>query len=198
MPLLYIRQIASNVVLGLWRMDENPNDFSSIQEKLGIECRSRKRRQEIVCVHLLLQALFHDNNLHIFHNEQGKPFLANLYKLSISHTKDYCAIIVSKTREVAVDIEYMSERIMKIRSKFLFHGEVATAPLPALLYWCAKETVYKYYSEKALQYDEIFIHPFILREKGTITAELYQEKKSLSIYYERTNDYILTYSYSEK
>lgn len=198
MPLLYIRQIASDVVLGLWRMEEDPNDFSSILERLGIECRSRKRKQEIVCVHLLLHALFHDNDLYISHNKQGKPFLDNLYNLSVSHTKGYCAIIISKTREVAIDIEYTSERIMKIRSKFLFHGELAAEAISALLFWCAKETVYKYYSERRLQYDEIFIYPFIVREKGSITAELYQENKSLPIYYERTDDYILTYSYTEK
>lgn len=198
MPLLCIRQVASDVVLGLWRMDEDSNDYSSILEHLGVKCKSNKRKQEIVCVHLLLQTLIHNNKSYITHNKQGKPILDNPYNLSISHTKGYCAIILSKTKEVAVDLEYTSDRIMKIRSKFLFHGETAVEATQALLYWCAKETMYKYYSEKDLQYDEIFIHPFILQKNAIITAELLKEKVCLPIHYERTDDYILTYAYSKE
>lgn len=54
----------------------------------------------------------------ITHNEAGKPLFRG-YHISVSHTKGYAALILSKNQEVAVDIEYFSDRVERIASKLI-------------------------------------------------------------------------------
>ena len=56
---------------------------------------------------------------------------------------------------VAIDIEYRSDRIERIRSKFLRSDEPFTSIGELLLVWSAKETLYKYFSEDDLMYNEM-------------------------------------------
>lgn len=53
----------------------------------------------------------------ISHNSDGKPFIEG-YNISISHTKGYVAIIISRFFEVGVDIEYPADRVLRIASRF--------------------------------------------------------------------------------
>ena len=82
------------------------------------------------------------------YHSTGAPFLAcvPLY-ISISHTKDYVAVILDK-RPTGIDIEYRSDRILKIRSRFMNPEEEAGIDLEhevehLLIHWCAKETLFK-------------------------------------------------------
>ncbi len=46
------------------------------------------------------------------------------YHISISHTLGYVAVILSRDYEVGVDIEYVSDRVNRISSRFLRDDEV--------------------------------------------------------------------------
>ena len=53
-----------------------------------------------------------------------KPFLADeAFHFSISHCGEYVAAIVSKTNRVGVDIEVISEKVVRIKDKFLKREE---------------------------------------------------------------------------
>ena len=76
---------------------------------------------------------------------KGKPFFENNYKISISHSGVYVAVIISDTA-VGIDIETINDRILKIKSKFLetelnypmeLNGETS------LVYWNIKESIFK-------------------------------------------------------
>jgi len=77
----------------------------------------------------------------ISHNSDGKPFIEG-YNISISHTKGYVAIIISRFFEVGVDIEYPADRVLRIASRFLRDDEPFNDIDSCLTAWCAKEAVY--------------------------------------------------------
>ena len=106
---------------GVWKMEESSDellgmlehkaDYSSFLERVSAE----KRRQERFASRMLLKELLGEEARVDYHST-GAPFLAcvPLY-ISISHTKDYVAVILDK-RPTGIDIEYRSDRILKIRA----------------------------------------------------------------------------------
>lgn len=94
-----------------------------------------------------------ESNISIIHNEDGKAFLNsfdNNINISISHCQSAVAIRISNRNIVAIDIEYLSNKILKIRDKFLSSEEALLLDINSIvdltLLWTAKETAYKYYS----------------------------------------------------
>ena len=115
---------------GVWKMEESSDellgmlehkaDYSSFLERVSAE----KRRQERFASRVLLKELLGEE-VRVDYHSTGAPFLAcvPLY-ISISHTKDYVAVILDK-RPTGIDIEYRSDRILKIRSRFMNPEEEA-------------------------------------------------------------------------
>ena len=103
-------------------------------------------------VELLRQMLGYD--VVLIHNEDGKPFIKG-YNISISHTKGFVASLLSRHLQVGIDIEYHSDRIQKIAQRFLRSDEKYTLTSDLLTVWCAKEAVYKLFSEQHLTYQEM-------------------------------------------
>ena len=62
--------------------------------------------------------------------------------LSISHTKGYLVMLLSDGKErVDTDIEYRSDRVEHIASRFIRLDENASTTDEKLLIWSAKEAV---------------------------------------------------------
>ena len=56
----------------------------------------------------------------------GKPYLVNLpYHISLSHSFDYAAVMISKSKPVGIDIEQMKEKVERIAHKFMRPEEMA-------------------------------------------------------------------------
>ncbi len=89
----------------------------------------------------------------------GKPMLVGSdLHISISHTKEYWAIQSSETR-CGIDIELCSRRSEHIARKFTVESEVEIckevfSQNPTLLIWCAKEALFKWLSEEAVDFRE--------------------------------------------
>jgi len=187
LSLLEIRQLSAHVRLGLWRMDE-PSQGSPRQ----------RERQAVSC---LLQTMTGSETLTIGHAPSGKPFLQAdsesscnlpLLHLSISHTKGYAALLLSETSEVGIDIEYRSDRVERIASRFIRPDEQAVTTDHKLLLWSAKETVYKLFSEDKLYF-------FDMRERGMTKSVLRLENikrgQIVDVHYEFSDGYVLTYTF---
>lgn len=147
--------LANGDRLLLWKMEESADEllsrFTSLREVYAADVssyKSPKRVQEYLSVRMLLRiALGHEAR--IDHDQSGKPFLPDEpdVRISISHTKNYAALFVSHHREVGVDIEQMSDRILRVKSKFLCERELSLIDemdkTQLLLCWSAKEALYK-------------------------------------------------------
>ena len=152
MALKEIRQIDSCTRLGLWEISESVEQFlelkvlSVYKNKVYADLGSESRRLEFLAVRALLSHMVGDD-VAILYDNKGCPFLSNGWNISISHTKGFAVIIVSEANNVAVDIEYISERVRRVKSKFIRQDETADKLEELLVCWCAKETLYKFFSK---------------------------------------------------
>ena len=129
----------------------------------------------------------------ITHNEAGKPLFRG-YHISVSHTKGYAALILSKNQEVAVDIEYFNDRVERIASKFLRKDEKAKNLDAKLVHWCAKETVFKLFSEENLMFEDMRVKPFDTMADWSCDVENLKSGKMAHVDFELTMEFVLTYA----
>ena len=200
MPVIYIKEVAPDVKLGLWKMDDDilqilseSSDMRKLFDTEISQYRSDSRRNEKLAVYSLLWKMT-NSKIRIFHNDNGKPIVDG-YNISISHTRGFASVILSKSKNVAVDIEYYSDRVGRIADKFIRKDEVAKDIDSQLINWSAKETVYKYFSEQDLQYFDMKLMPNAEIE-NTKQVQNLKTNDYQDVYYELNNEYVLTYTYN--
>lgn len=211
MALLFINEIDKDVRLGVWEMEENLNyeQFASLSFYDRLMSLSENRRKETASVYSLLFAMTGNRNLVIGHEPSGKPYVEG-YKIGISHTKGFVSVILSTSCDVAVDIEYINTRVLRIADRFLREDEKPNAlqfskgkkekgdkdvvpdVIPTLLFWCAKETIYKLYSDERLTFQNIKIMD--AEQGGALCGNNLITGESVRIDYTFNNDYVLTYA----
>lgn len=112
----------------------------------------------------------------LYYDPNGKPHLKDGRHISITHSFEFSAIIVSD-RNIGIDLERQREKIFKIADKFtdpndIFfdkqNNERTIRQLTAI--WGIKESIYKFHSQKGLSLkDNINVLPFDF-DKGEIKA----------------------------
>ena len=118
-------------------------------------------------------------NSKIIYNKNNKPLLFDKsFNISISHSNKFTSILLSKVKRVGIDVEYMTNRISRISSKFINNNEVITLVPDKVLYhlyihWCAKEALYKISDKKNLSFKQnLVIQPFQLGKEGSIRGTI--------------------------
>lgn len=209
MAVVNIREVYPGVSLGLWQMDELPEQLFDLyphllpyRSSLDDKYKNDGRKLEFLAIRALMYEMLRVNGASkgllshagdFTHNGQGKPLFRG-YHVSISHTKGYAALILSKKSEVAVDIEYMSDRVERIASKFLRKDERADSLDSKLVHWCAKETVFKLFSEENLLFEEMRVKPFDTMSDWACDVENLKSGKTARVDFELAMDFVLTYS----
>lgn len=194
MPLYRNDFLAGDVRLCLWRITEEVDEFVPPAALDLSHITSIPRRREILSVYALLSMMTGRNDLVIDHDDTGRPLLPD-YNLSVSHTRGWAALILSPSRRVAVDIEYMSDRVGRVAHRFIRPDEQSDGLSRQLINWSAKETVYKYYSEENLQYFDMRLHAFEVKAKGSVDVDDLKLPKTLRVNYEVNEEFVLTYSF---
>ena len=205
MPLLQKHQYP---LWGIWKIEENwealLHQLEQPEAYLPFLNRYKPegRKSEWLAVRVLLKELT-GSEMTISYRDSGAPYLPDSsLHISISHTKGFAAVSLSQDKPVGIDIEYCSERIHRIKSRFLSDtelellGEQSTKNL--LVCWSAKETVFKMLEQKtADMQQDIQIIDFnsanmsgIIMVKETLTSRstVYQ------IAYMITPDFVITRS----
>ncbi len=197
MPLLSIEEIKPGVRLGIWRMEPSAADLLALYPAFGdlVEggIKSTQRQLERLSVAALVCEMTGCDCPHIGHQSNGAPTFES-YHISISHTRGFAAVILSADHEVAVDIEYPSDRVERIASKFIRADEQDDSTDRLLVNWCAKETVYKLLNGEDLQFFDMRLHPYEMRKEGTVCVEDLKNPRMVDVNYRKTEDYIITYS----
>lgn len=99
----------------------------------------------------------------MYKDDKGKPFLqSSPYLVSLANSYPYGVAILHRHQAVGIDIERPSDKLQRIRHKFLNEHEMRTVRdhLPALcVYWAVKEALYKLHGRKQLSLkDNITVH----------------------------------------
>lgn len=201
MPLFLNEEIFPDVRLGIWAISESSDDFwalspyvESSRSEFNALYKSEQRKCEVLAVRLLIKEIIGDN-VQLLHQDNGKPYLSSGMNISISHTRGFAVIIVSHSKQVSVDIEYFSNRIERIRSKFMRDDENASSQVKLLMHWCAKETMYKLFPEDNLTFNKMQLLSVDGNDStGIITAKNIFRNRNVSVYYRTFCNCLLTYS----
>jgi phosphopantetheinyl transferase len=212
MPLFYQHNIDDTTKIGVWHIAETESFFlkKAPLPKPGI-AHYHKRLQHLAGRYLL-QELFPEFPYHLIEiADTKKPFLLNEeYHFSISHCRDYAAVIINKDHRVGIDIELVTQKIEKIKHKFLNEHELignwqlaidnnATYQYANLLtlLWSCKEAVFKWYGYGGVDFKKhIHLIPANINlQSGIICCEfLKKEKILLDIHYKFFGQMCLTWA----
>lgn len=208
MPLLQTRLLNSHTLLGIWELTEQPKDLlpllpphlKSVAEV--IEKTHPRRQKEWLASRILTYKLlrhFTEEPLLLLQDENKRPYFADqrLY-ISITHSPELAAVIVSEKNEVGIDIELITPKALRVADKFLSEPErefTGGDELRTCLYWSAKETLYKIYSRKKLTLkDNLLLKP--TKESNLLLGRV-QTDDFLKLYHvnhEIIRNHVLTYT----
>ena len=210
MPVVFNKKIDDQSVLAVWKIEETEEQLlSSLQLKqheldVIASLSNGKRALHWLATRVLLRTMLNTADyIDCQMDEHGKPYLVNSdTHISLSHSYDYAAVIISKGKQVGVDIELIKMKIKSIKHKFLSDVELAQKQIGdntngLYVAWCAKEAIYKWHGKKGLEFKQhIHIKPFKLKDEGSLQAlvELPAGTKELTVNYFKTKDgYMLGY-----
>jgi 4'-phosphopantetheinyl transferase len=209
MAIAFRQRIDDDTEFALWRIEEEATDlYNQLQlnqeEKDFVESLSSgKRHLHWLGTRVLLRKMLRtDEYIDCKVDEHGKPYLVNLpYHISLSHSFDYAAVMISKTHKVGIDIEQIKEKVERIANKFMRDEElafIAGKQKIEQLYvcWCAKEAIYKCNGQKEVSFaDNIFLQPFQFEHHGVVDARLHKKDTIIdyTVGYMQYENYMIGY-----
>jgi phosphopantetheinyl transferase len=209
MAIAFRMRVDDDTEFALWKIEEEADDlYNQLQlndaEKAYVESlKHNKRNLHWLGTRVLLRTMLNtDQYIDCQVDDHGKPYLANMdYHISLSHSFDYAAVMLSKSKPVGIDIELISPKVERIAKKFLRNEELAFInPEHKVehLYacWCAKEAVYKCNGRKVISFlHHIKLEPFTDGEAGTIKTRIVKGDfdQGFDVHYMHFNDYMLGY-----
>ena len=180
-----------NYKIAIWKIEESLEELQKLASNISTShIKNTKRKIEYLITRILLAKISPNTNIH--YNEFGAPFLNTGEHISISHSKELVAIILSKIK-TGVDIEKISNKTLLVSEKFINKGKRKNLTQEkATIIWSAKEAIYKWYQRKKINFTkDIKLSNFKVEQKGVVKAYFKEEK--LMIKYEKINTHYLVY-----
>lgn len=213
MPLIQEIRIDEHTKLGVWRIEETSHElrprliFSKSEEEFINRVTNEDRRTQWMASRVLLKELLGTQDfVDIYVDEFGKPDLQNWdFRMSLSHTHHYSAVIISDRYTCGVDIESIRPDLDRIKGKFMRPDELACLTgedkredlARVLLHWSAKEVMYKIYARRKLDFrDHMGVEPFELDpKKGKVSGWTRKGDydRRFMVEYRRFGDYMLVW-----
>lgn len=200
-----------NSILAIWKIDERKEDLVNLIDERLHEISKPKNVHDNVGKHwlasraLLLQ-LFDKHKVEVHKDLNNKPSLVvdgKRYFIAITHSYDYAAVMISDRHEVGLDMERIDKRIGRVAHKFINDDELLYVSkvkeddliLYQTIIWSAKETIYKIYGRKELDFKEhMSVCAFQLKQ-DTFSGRIHKlkEQHTLEMKFEQIQEYILCY-----
>lgn len=180
-----------NYKIAIWKIEESLEELQKLASNISTShIKSTKRKIEYLITRILLAKKSPNTNIH--YNEFGAPFLNTGDHISISHSKELVAIILSKIK-TGIDIEKISNKTLLVSEKFINKGKRKNLTQEkATIIWSAKEAIYKWHQRKKINFTkDIKLSNFKVEQKGVVKAYFKEEK--LMIKYEKINTHYLVY-----
>jgi phosphopantetheinyl transferase len=189
MPLHEIIPVPDGLV-GIWQITESCAEllphFTPKEQKNPdfLKFSFEKRKVEWLCTRLLLKNLIGEHR--ISYSDHGKPILEHEFYnfISISHSRDFVAVLAHKNCEVGIDVESLSRNYSAVLIKYLSDDEIIQTGgniLLQSLYWCAKEAIFKLVPEDGVEFrKQIHILPFDPKATDQFHARFISGEKQTS------------------
>jgi 4'-phosphopantetheinyl transferase len=197
MPLFQTIQCNETTKLLIWEITESFEELLSkvvLKEKTQLRLngmKSQLHQRAFLSVRMLIQEMgFTDKDLH--YDEFGKPYFDCHNYISITHSYNFAAIIISH-ETVGIDMELQREKILRIADKFV-DGEFSYLNPDSLdeyvkkltVIWGAKEAIFKIRNEKGISFkDHIKVGDFSLNKNQTEASLHFDDLvKDFNVHYE--------------
>ncbi|WP_313804899.1 4'-phosphopantetheinyl transferase family protein [Flavobacterium sp.] len=186
----------------LWKIEE---DFNVLFRAVSLKdvslarlegMKSESHQKGFICVRMLLQHCGY-TDFDLYYDELGKPHLNDGTHISISHSFDFSAIVLSDAN-IGLDIEQIKEKVLRIAPRFMDVSHLenlseAEQMRKATVVWGVKEAVFKLKNEVGISFPEhIFEDQFQLTDKeGTAQLHFNNTIEQYSFFFEEVENYML-------
>ncbi|MDR2954054.1 MAG: 4'-phosphopantetheinyl transferase superfamily protein [Prevotella sp.] len=194
--------ITPSTLIGIWKIEESRDDLLSLLQyhewvQNIYPIKSESRVLEILSARILIKELIGEEK-EVYYNNTGKPFLSDeSYHISVSHTKGYVAVAVNKENAIGLDIEHISEKIRRVRSRVIGEDEYIDEKnelIHLLLHWSAKEAMFKFIDAEGVDFlHHLFVDRFTPDNAGMFKASEKRTDKNLrfNAYYQVERDFVM-------
>ena len=188
MPLYKTFNPNSQTAVKIWKITES---FHDLMESVTLKPKSLERvlamksdmhQRGFLSVRSLLK-VFGYEDIDLSYDENGKPYLKDGKHISITHSFNFSAVIISDSI-IGIDIEKQRDKINIIAHKFIdFEFSYLDKNAPDFikkltLIWCTKESLYKIFASSGLSFKQnCLVIPVSDNENETVAWIDYENKK---------------------
>ena len=202
MPFLKEFIINEKTKIKLWKVilgELSPKKLNNEEIKLFKLKKSNLLKEQFLAIRKILA--LENANYKITYDIDGKPWLSNENYISISHSHEIAALVLSNNRKIGLDVQLKESKILNIQNKFLNKFEklnIGGNPSIDILtmIWTSKESIYKAIGIKGVSFSEnIQIEKFTEKDKigkGYYINGIEKVKFDLKFYY--LDEYIMCYA----
>ena len=206
MALFELKDIENHSQIGIWKIEESIQELELVLNSSIIDnekyknFKSENRKKEWLSTRVLVRQMLNDELIGVQYDSNRKPYLNTNTKISISHSKGYVAVMISDTKEIGVDIQVPKKNIAKGISVFMSPVELDEIGEENYyeklhIYWCAKESLYKYVGDNKLNiYSHFKINPLRVSNSGQFKGVVNPTNKVVNLKYEITDLFYLVYT----
>ncbi len=179
------------------------DNFEAYREEFS-QIKNEKRKREFLSARILLNQAT-SCQIKVIYDANGKPYLEdNSFHISITHSKNYAAVIIHPEFPVGIDLEIRTEKVKTVSKRFLneseqilFSKETNTAKVE--IAWSAKETLYKIIGNEVRDFAATLeILPFTLNDSGTLHVLHETGSRIYELQYQQNAHYTLVYGVNKK
>ncbi|WP_299553412.1 4'-phosphopantetheinyl transferase superfamily protein [Seonamhaeicola sp.] len=188
MPLYKTITPNSQTCVKVWKITES---YEDLMKPLALtqtslerveDMKSEMHQRGFLSVRHLLRA-FGYQDADLYYDDCGKPHLKDGKQISITHSFNYAAVIISDLM-VGIDVEKQRDKITVIAHKFIdYESDYLDKKAPdyirkLTLLWCIKESLYKLFATPGLSFkDHCLAIPFRIEDNETTAWIDYKSKK---------------------
>ncbi len=205
MPLYKTIHITPTTEVSIWKIEESFEDLAkdltlSSESKTRLETlKTEPHKKQLLSIRQLLKLKGVSDDT-LYHDANGKPHLKNNQHISISHSHNYAAVIISDT-SVGIDLEKKQDKIIRLANKFTPLSEYKTIANDTglirklTIVWCAKEAIYKAVSIPGLSFlNDIYVDDFNFEDLNTSAhVNVLNQEKSFRVNFIEFDDFSCVY-----
>ena len=203
MPFLKEFIINEKTKIKIWKVilgELSPKELNNDEKKLFKLKKSNILREQFLATRKMLA--LENSDYIITYDLDGKPSLNSEFNISISHSREIAALVLSNNRKIGLDVQLKVSKILNIQNKFLNKFEklnIGNNPSINILtmIWTSKESIYKAIGLKGISFSKnIKIDKVTEKDKtgkGYYINGTEKVKFELKFFY--LDEYIVCYAY---
>ena len=203
MPFLKEFIINEKTKIKLWKVmigELSPKELNNEEKKLFKLKKSNVLKEQFLATRKILE--LENSDYIITYDLDGKPSLNSEFNISISHSHEIAALVLSNNRKIGLDVQLKESKILNIQNKFLNKFEklnIEDDPSIDILtmLWTSKESIYKAISLKGISFSKnIKIDKFVENDKTGIGYYINgTEKIKFNLRFFYIYEYVICYAF---